>query len=226
MAGRTWLVVAAEAREFSGILHRFGPSRSLSEGFDWPDAAFVREAQWKGDRWWLLANGPGPRLVGAALRMKRDVDGIISTGFCGALDPALKVGDIVVCGETPFRPAASFVRGEIVSADRVVVTAAEKRALRQSTGAAAVDMEFAEVKRIAGNWCVPVCAVRVVSDTAAEDMPLDFNRYRDKDGRFLRGRIAVAAAVRPQSIGRLLRLERNCRLAAESLGEFFANSEF
>ena len=224
---RTWLVVAAERRELAGILRRFGAAR----GLPWPGAAFAREVDWKADRWWLIANGPGAKLVDCALtdqasRVKRNVHGIISTGFCGALDPALAAGAIVVCGETPARPAASFVQGRIISADRVAVTAEEKRELRQSSGAVAVDMEFAEVSRIAEEWGVPVRAIRAVSDTAADDMPLDFNRYRDHNGRFSRGRIALAALARPFVIPGLVRLERNCRLAADQLGEFFADSEF
>ena len=222
MSRRTWLVVAAEQRELSGILRRIGRSRAL----DWPGAAFAREAAWKGDRWWLVANGPGSRLVDRALREKREVDAIISTGFCGALDPKLGIGDIVVSWGTAVRTPASFVEGDVVSCDAVCVTALEKQKLRESTGAAAVDMEFAEVKRIAGNWGVPVRAIRTVSDTAAENLPLDFNRYRDSEGRFSRSRIALAALARPTVIPRLMRLERNCRLAAETLGEFFANSEF
>jgi adenosylhomocysteine nucleosidase len=221
-AGRTWLVVAAEEREFSGLLGRCGVSRALP----WPGAAFAREVDWKGDRWWLVANGPGPTLVEQALKVKQDVHGIISTGFCGALDPALEVGAIVIAG-TPVRSPASYCRGEVVSSDRVAVTAVEKRALYQSTGAAAVDMEYGEVKRIAEKWGVPAGAVRVVSDTAGEDMPLDFNKYRDRNGRFSRVRIALAALARPfTAIPGLLRLDRNCRLAADKLGEFFANSEF
>ncbi len=57
-------------------------------------------------------------------------------------------------------------------------------------------------------------------------MPLDFNRYRDADGRFSRTRIALAAMLHPFSVmPRLTRLDRNCRVAAEALGEFFANSQ-
>src|ERR1700680_839055 len=87
---RTWLVVAAERRELEGILRRFGASTKLA----WP-AQFAREAEWQGDRWLLIANGPGARLVKKALEKRIEVNGIISTGFCGALDPALRVGDIV-----------------------------------------------------------------------------------------------------------------------------------
>ena len=38
----------------------------------------------------MLANGPGEALVVEALEEKKDVDGMISTGLCGALDPALR----------------------------------------------------------------------------------------------------------------------------------------
>src|SRR4026209_136972 len=117
---RTWLLVAAERREVDGILRRSGASEKLT----WQDAAFARAVNWRGDRWVLIANGPGPRLVGRALGKKIAVDCMISTGLCGALDPALRVGDTVRGG-----PEVVF------SADRVVATAAEKRALRERTGA-------------------------------------------------------------------------------------------
>jgi adenosylhomocysteine nucleosidase len=117
-----------------------------------------------------------------------------------------------------------FVRGEILSVDRVAVTAAEKRALRERTGAAAVEMEAAAVEAKAREWGVAFRCVKVVSDVAVEDMPLDFNLYRDAGGRFSRGRIALAAMARPFSVmPRLLRLDQNCRTAAERLGEFFAD---
>lgn len=228
---RTWLVVAAEALEFSGILKRCGPVQRLDQaGARFAGVRFAREARWKGDRWWLVAHGPGARLVRNALKERQDVEGIISTGFCGALDPALAVGAIVVSkttfGEILARCSAPFVPGGIVSLDRVAVTVEEKRALRAATGCSAVDMEYAEVGKIAGEWGVPVGGIRVVSDTAADTLPLDFNRYRDAQGRFSRGRIALAALGRPfTTIPGLLRLNRNCNLAAEKLGEFFADCE-
>jgi adenosylhomocysteine nucleosidase len=210
-AERTWLVVAAESRELQGISKRCGASAVL----DWP-AAFAREAKWRGDRWLLVANGPGKRLAAQVMEKRIEVDGVISTGFCGALDPALRVGDIVDARSR-----------RIHTADRVAVTAREKAALFASTGAAAVEMEAAALEQAASAWRVPFYCFRAVSDTAAEDMPLDFNLYRDAAGRFSRGRIALAALARPfTAIPALLRLDRNCRIAAESLGDFFADCTF
>jgi adenosylhomocysteine nucleosidase len=211
--------VAAERRELQGVLRRFGAARKL----EWPGARFAWAAEWKGDRWWMVASGPGPRLVERALGEKKNVNGIISTGFCGALDPALQIGDIVVAGDA-VASSAPFVRGEIFSADRVAVTAAEKRALRDRTGAAAVEMEAAGVKRRAAEWGVPFTCIRAVSDTAAADLPLDFNRFRDADGNFSRTRIALAAMARPFSaMPGLMELDKNCRRAAQALGDFLAD---
>ncbi len=202
---RTWLLIAAERREFDGLIKRLGASKKL----DWP-VEFAVESQYRGDRWWMVANGPGGEAVERALERKVEVSGIVSTGFCGALDPGLRIGDIVENG--------------LVSTDRVVVTAAEKAGLREKTGAAAVDMESAALAGKAREWNVPFRSVRAVSDLAAEDMPLDFNLYRDARGRFSRARIALAAMKKPfTAIPALMRLDRSCRIASESLGEFFVN---
>ena len=88
-------------------------------------------------------------------------------------------------------------------------------------------MEFAAVQAKAHEWGVPCRAVRVVSDSAGEDLPLDFNRYRDAEGRFQLTRIALAGLVRPFTVlPKLMQLDRNSRLATEKLGAFFADSEF
>ena len=221
----SWLLVAAEELEFSGILKRASRVQPLNV----PGVVFAKEVEWTAGRTLLIANGPGPRLAAQAVARKLAVDGIMSVGFCGALDPALSIGDIVVSGEFPGADRKRtdgrlFVQGEVLSVDRVAVTAAEKGELRRTTGASVVEMESAALIGKARDWGVPFCCVKTVSDTARENMPLDFNRYRAADGRFARNRIALAAAARPfTSVPALLRLVKNCRLAAESLGEFLAD---
>ncbi|MEO5924578.1 MAG: hypothetical protein ABIR70_12205 [Bryobacteraceae bacterium] len=212
----TMLLVAAEAREFAGLLKRAGPGQPISI----PNAAFAREITLHGQRTILLANGPGPRLVNQMLSApvirEWNVTEAISTGFCGALDPALRIGDIVVASV-----------GEIWSEDRVVVRAEDKRRLREQTGARIVEMEFAAVQAKAVEWGVPCRAVRVVSDSSTEDLPLDLNRYRDADGRFQLARIAFAGILHPfRVLPKLMQLDRNSKLAAERLGAFFVDSKF
>jgi hypothetical protein len=214
--------IAAEERELKGLMSRI-PHQPLA----WPDAQFARVS---GTRI-LLANGAGPRSIEQLFRnMEPDdtfhVKEFVSTGFCGALDPSLKVGDIVVWGG-PVQTSLPYVEGEIWSEDRVLATAEDKRQLRARTGATVVEMEFAAVQKKAREWGVPCRAVRVVSDTAGEDLPLDFNRYRDGDGRFQVGRIALAGLLRPFTVlPELMRLDRQSRLAAENLGAFLADCKF
>jgi adenosylhomocysteine nucleosidase len=178
----------------------------------------------------MIANGPGAALVKEALvhtEKKPKVEGIVSTGLCGALDPALRVGDIVVSGGARLQSSARFARGEIHSVDRVIVTACEKRQLHNQTGAVAVDMEAATVEKTAAEWKVPFLCVRAVSDTAADTLPLDFNSYRNARGDFSRTRIALAAIARPFSVmPQLMEFDRNCRRAADALGDFLADSRF
>jgi adenosylhomocysteine nucleosidase len=193
----------------------------------WPSAKFAGEAQWNGDRWWMVANGPGEALVFETLREKKNVDGMISTGLCGALDPALRVGDVVVCANTPIHSQSPHVRGAVHSIDRVAITAAEKRALRNQSAAIAVDMEAASVQRKAAEWGVPFLCVRAVSDRAGDTLPLDFNRYRNARGDFSRTRIALAAMARPFTVmPQLIEFDRNCRRAADALGDFLADCRF
>jgi adenosylhomocysteine nucleosidase len=217
-------LVAAEGREFDGILKRLGNS-STAEA--WPGVKFARQAEWKGDRWWMIANGPGSELVKQALSEKKHVDGMFSTGLCGALDPALRVGDIVVSGDGHFESPARFVRGAVHTVDRVASTAREKRTLRNQTGAVAVDMEAATVEAHAAEWKVPFLCIRVVSDAAGDTLPLDFNRYRNERGDFSRGRIALAAVAHPFTVlPQLIEFDRNCRRAANALGDFLADCQF
>lgn len=226
------LAIAAEAREFAGLLRH----ASEVETLDWP-LSFARKAVIGGQQWVLAANGPGPRLAheaawtGCGMTAARAV---VSTGYCGGLDPELTVGDIfaateVRCGSGeggyPAMPVEAPHSGPLLSVDRVAVTQAEKAALFTS-GESAVEMEAGAVAAVAGSLGLPFYCVRVVSDTAGEELPLDFNRYRDGAGRFSRAWIAMAAVLRPWSIPGLIRFDRNSRRASITLGDFLADCRF
>ena len=89
--------VAAERLEFDGVLRK--AERVLK--LDWP-LGFARMAWLKGEPIVLVANGPGPELAGRAteiVRSNQELKGLVSIGFCGALNPALGSCDIFVATE-------------------------------------------------------------------------------------------------------------------------------
>jgi adenosylhomocysteine nucleosidase len=228
--------VAAEAREFSGLFRHAERVTRLDYSLD-----FARSAWLNGRAIVLLANGPGPKLAGEAvdsLKERQEVEGLVSIGFCGALDPALKPGDIVVAHALSVPRSHSCERltglsrvphqtGLLLSLDHVVTTSAEKSALREKTNAIAVEMESATVAQRADEWHVPFYAIKAVTDTASESFPLDFNQLRDPAGRFSRTRILAAALRRPaKSLPALLNLNQRCNAAARALGDFIADTRF
>ena len=223
--------VAAEAREFSGLLRHTDSSSKL----DWP-VSFARRATLGGKTILLVANGPGPKLAAGAVDAALEhgeVDGLVSIGFCGALDPALAPLDIFVATEVlgagpALPPAASnrpYRSGKLLSIDRVVSTASEKAELLK-TGAGAVEMEAAVLAKRTQDANIPFYVIKVVTDAANESFPLDFNHVRDAEGRFDRGRILLAALRKPRIFPALLQLNRRCNDAAEVLGDFLADARF
>jgi adenosylhomocysteine nucleosidase len=232
---KTVLFIAAEDREFSGIRSLMS-ARPLNWGL-----RYACEGDLNGNKILMVADGPGMQLAGAAVdavRRRVRPDAVVSTGFCGALDPNLSVGDVFVA-TTVLDPdnhekyeanmpecGASAATGAVVSVNRVAVSLTDRDALR-ATGARAVEMEAASVASRARVWEVPFYCVRAVSDRADSDFPMDFNQVRDPAGRFSRSRIVFSAALKPWSrVPFLIELERNCRTAAVRLGEFFANCRF
>jgi hypothetical protein len=222
--------VAAERRELEGIL-----SRASSQGtLRWP-VEFAREFVLNGQAAIAVANGPGPKLAGFALdaiRERREIRGVVSVGYCGALKPGLDASDIAVATRVNNRGARApevsraFAAGPVVSADRVVTSAEEKSGLAR-TGAIAVEMEAEALAERAESWGVPFYCVRVVTDTAGETLPLDFNALRDADGRFRRSRVVLAAMRHPGVlVPQLLKLDRRCREASVLLGDFIADCRF
>lgn len=223
--------IAAESREFAGILRNAERASKL----DWP-VSFARMAVLGGNAIVLAAHGPGPKLAAHAVDIVRErakLDGLVSTGFCGALDPTLAPCDIFVATEVLgvciAAPLAGCSRpyksGKLLSIDRVASTVAEKAELRKC-GADAVEMEAAAVAERAEHWNLPFYAIRVVTDTADESFPLDFNQVRDAEGRFDRVKIIAAAIRKPGIFPALIQFNRRCNAAAQTLGDFIADTRF
>ncbi|RMH06708.1 MAG: hypothetical protein D6704_06695 [Nitrospirae bacterium] len=175
-------------------------------------------------------------------------DLLISSGFAGALVPA-KIGDLVIplhvltCSQAgdsgtacpagsphPFFEAAALqtaqelgqnvVQGPLLTVPHMVWQAVEKRALANQTGGVAVDMESAAISQVAQERNIPFVAVRSVSDTWTEDLPLDLNVFRESCWGWLKG--AGLVGTHPQMWRGFSRLKDQMRCASSTLTAFFS----
>ncbi len=145
---------------------------------------------------------------------------IYSAGFAGALDPGLKVGDIVQPRRVVNAGDGSRVdlgRGEgtLVSFGSVA-TPEQKAKLRDSFAAQAVDMEAAAVGRAAEVRGVRFAVVKVISDEFDFRLP-SMERFVDGNGKFLEPKFAWFVALRPWLWPQVVRLARNSRRASRAL---------
>lgn len=154
---------------------------------------------------------------------------LLTCGFAGGLDPQLQVGDVVFetssgdNGEVHARLIAAGARlGKIFCADKIATTAVQKQKLRDETGADAAEMESGAVQNVCRERGIPCATVRVVSDTAGEDLPLDFNDFLTPDKRLDMSKLMMAVARKPWKMGALMDLQKKTKLAAERLGEVLA----
>lgn len=224
-------LIAAEPREFDGLLRRMAEVREEVSSFHW-----VRRGLWKGRGVLLIANGAGPERAGEAARACSGSAAIINIGFCGALASNLGIGDVIVADRVFFQdqvfeckgfttsPAVSH--GPVLSHPRIVATASEKERLRQS-GAIAVEMEAGAVAAFARDAGIVFYCVRSVSDLAGESFANDFNAVLGADGRVRVGALVGRALLRPFTrLPELARLKRRCDRASEQLGEFLDSCSF
>lgn len=233
------LFVASEAAELEPLAKYLENFRKLN----WP-IDYAHEGISGGRRLILAANGAGPKLATKATEIairavsnadlsSSQIEAVVSTGFCGALDPTLKVGDIVVASEvldlasgekfTCIQMENSPANGVVLSQDRVATSLEEKQQLFAKTGACAVEMEASGVAARAKRAALPFCCIKIVSDTASESFGMDFNAMRTSEGRVARGKIVMHALVRPNLVPGLLRLKRRSEEVGRVLGEFLVS---
>jgi adenosylhomocysteine nucleosidase len=167
-------------------------------------------------------------------------DVCISSGLAGALDEALKPGDIiapqVIIAENrhtdvsterlqvhPELRRQALEMGAIaadclLTSDEVMVKASVKRAC--SSRAQSVDMESFEIVKEAQAWGARSVVVRAISDSAKEDLPLNFNLTFSKKRQVSVPKIVRELAKNPLALPAVLRFAGQSRKAAEKLGRF------
>jgi adenosylhomocysteine nucleosidase len=150
---------------------------------------------------------------------------IVAAGFCGALDPSLRVGELIAADEVVdeatgdrfaadpgLLAAAPGRRGSLVSAVRLARTPADRARLAGT----AVDMESAALARAAAATGTPFLALRAVTDETRHRLP-DLDRVMDAAGRLTPGAGLVHFALHPRELPALVRLGPAARTAGRAL---------
>ena len=146
---------------------------------------------------------------------------IISVGFAGALDPFLKLGDVVE--PCTVINAADGARTELGAGAGILVSSAtvaskdQKLRLAKSYNASAVDMEAAAVAQGAEARGVEFAALKAISDEADFSMPAKMERFVGTDGTFRSAKFASHIALRPWLWASTIALARNSSQASRAL---------
>jgi adenosylhomocysteine nucleosidase len=145
---------------------------------------------------------------------------VVSVGFVGALDPKLRVGEVlqprtVIDAKDGSRTDTGSGEGTLVSFG-LVAGREQKEKLHKAYGAAAVDMEAAAVAQAAQLGGVEFGALKVVSDEADFDMPA-MEVFVGADGRLHTVKFALHVAVRPRLWAATIALARNSARSSRAL---------
>ena len=205
------IALAAEAEAFLG-------KDSWETHPECEGAAVKRGRLDKGVHFISVRSGMGMEnnLLAARWLTGQGVSILIGLGVCGALDPALKSGDIIVAGRVlesaPGPDGTSWEtdgarsealcaalkdaglpvrRGTLLTTPEPVFSAEEKTSLFRRCGALAVDMESAAMARAAREAGMPFMVMRAVCDEADKNVPRSAMDIVDRNGR-----VRPAALVR------------------------------
>ena len=149
---------------------------------------------------------------------------VLSCGFAGGLKPELTRGTIVfdVDPETKLHPkliSSGAVPVIFHCSQKVATTGEQKRVLRQTTGADVVEMESGVIRKICRSSGIPSGTVRIILDTASEDLPLDFNELMTPDQRLNLPKLLISLVKAPWKIKSLMRLQAQSAAAARKLAQ-------
>jgi nucleoside phosphorylase len=167
--------------------------------------------------------------------------GLASFGMAGGLDPTLICGAVLLPEEVAqvdgVRPGAGgsatsrqwrerlraalpaaciAYGGTLLTSDRPIGRPGAKHDAWRRTGAAAVDMESDAIAQVAGQAGVPFIALRVIVDTASDELPAAV-LAASGGGQVRIGRLLAGLLRSPRDLGPLVRLSARYRIASRVL---------
>jgi adenosylhomocysteine nucleosidase len=181
----------------------------------------------------ILHTGVGTKACRTCLRdflKDTSYDLVISSGFAGAVRDDLEVGDLFLAENFSDPKPLAVARqalanrtlhlAKLLTSPRVIDSPAERAALAQTSGAAAVDMETEVIAAECKARGVPLLSLRVISDTPRQPLPAApdvlFNMARQQTDF---ARLLLHFLRHPAAIPRLIQFGRQIGKARAHLSD-------
>jgi adenosylhomocysteine nucleosidase len=165
-------------------------------------------------------------------------DFLISTGFAGALNDRLKVGDLLLAknfstvrpDENFFLSSSSIHIADLLTVPALIDSREDRNKLALTSGAVAVDMETEFIARACAVHGIPVLSLRVISDTPTELFPAPTNVLFDIERQQTQMlKLATYFFAHPHRVPRLVqfarRIARARKILADALADVVRNIE-
>lgn len=166
-----------------------------------------------------FSGGLSKELASGAVVLARGVDALSApTGRSARASTrrsdaeALKQAEAALRGE-----GVRFHTGLLVAVATPATTAEKKRALNRAHGALAVDLESAEVARVAAVQGLGFFALRTICDELSDELPAEVGTFLHSDGRVRAGNVVRFALKGRENIRRLMGLKGRADQAAKAL---------
>jgi adenosylhomocysteine nucleosidase len=192
----------------------------------------------------LAVSGIGEGAAAAAARRLAlaGATALVSFGMAGGLDPALICGAVLLPEEVVGRNGTAVLAtatewrqrlhaalpapciacgGRLLTSERPVASPDAKAAAWRESRAAAVDMESAAIAQVARQAGLPFIALRVIVDTASDQLPAAVIAASG-GGQLRLGRLLAALLRAPGDVGGLIRLAARYRIAMRVLAAVVA----
>jgi adenosylhomocysteine nucleosidase len=161
---------------------------------------------------------------------------LLSFGLAGGLDPALKTGDLIIPSKlvmtngstretsADFRHVVDGMfpkarTGAMYASHHVVSTVADKYDLFSRTQAQAIDMESADLARVAEAAGIPYAVLRVIADEAEDTLPPAALAALNDLGDVALSRVVGSLVRHPLQLPALMRTGRQSKIALAALQE-------
>ncbi|MCS1407547.1 MAG: 5'-methylthioadenosine/S-adenosylhomocysteine nucleosidase [Verrucomicrobia subdivision 3 bacterium] len=173
----------------------------------------------------LLHTGIGKQNAEATLQSylnRSQPELVVTSGFAGGLHPELKSSEVLFdrTGTHDIFDRLTrlpFKEGTFHCSTRIATTAEEKEALWRITRCDAIDMESVHIHRTTQAHQIPCLTLRAISDTAHENLPLDFNALMTPQMTINHLKLFGALCREPTKIPELIRFNRSITKTAQTL---------